>query len=104
MGSLDCTLFKWENCPWSEQRVHKGQEGYPSVVVEAMCDHAGRIIATTKSYPGAKNDKTIISRDKSVWRIRDEEPWKSMKYKLNNADGTETEYTGAWLIVDGGCP
>ncbi|CAN0442461.1 unnamed protein product, partial [Ectocarpus fasciculatus] len=55
-------------------------------------------------YPGAENDKTIISRDKAVWRIRDEEPWKSMKYKLRNADGTETEYTGAWLIVDGGYP
>ena len=104
VGSLDCTHFKWDNCPWSEHRVHTGKEGYPSVVVEAMCDHAGRITAATKSYPGAKNDQTVISRDQSVWRIRDEEPWKSMKYKLKNADGTETEYTGAWLIVDGGYP
>ena len=82
VGSLDCTHFKWDNCPWSEHRVHTGKEGYPSVVVEAMCDHAGRITAATKSYPGAKNDQTVISRDQSVWRIRDEEPWKSMKYKL----------------------
>ena len=69
-----------------------------------MCDHAGRITAATKSYPGAKNNQTVISRDQSVWRIRDEEPRKSMKYKLKNADGPETEYTGAWLIVDGGYP
>lgn len=104
VGSIDCTHFKWDQCPWSEQRQHIGKEGYASVVVEAMCDHAGRILAARKCYPGAENDKTIISRDKSVWRIRDKEPWKSMKYKLRNADGTETEYTGAWLIVDGGYP
>ncbi|CAB1108499.1 unnamed protein product [Ectocarpus sp. CCAP 1310/34] len=63
---------------------------------------AGRIIAATKSYPGSENDKTIIQRDKSIWRIRDEEPWSSLKYKLYNADGSETEYKGAWLVVDGG--
>ena len=73
-------------------------------MVEATCDHVGRIIAATKSYPGAENDKTVIARHESISRIRDEEPWKSYPYKLRNADGTETDYTGAWLIVDGGYP
>lgn len=80
------------------------KEGHTSVVVEAMCDHSGRVIAATKSYLGAENGKTMVQRDKSVWRIRDEEPWKSYKYKLYNANGTETEHQGGWLIVDGGYP
>lgn len=73
-------------------------------MVECTCDLSGRIIAATKSYPGAENDKTVIARDKSIWRIRDEDQWKSLKYKLYNANGTETEYAGAWIIVDGGYP
>ncbi|CAM9849583.1 unnamed protein product [Hapterophycus canaliculatus] len=92
VGSTDCTHFKRDGCPFSEHRLHSGKEGYPTVVVEATCDHSGRIIAATKSYPGAENDKTIIARDKSIWRIQDEEPWNGFKYKLYNADGTETEY------------
>lgn len=104
IGSVDCTHFKWEGTPFSERTIHQGKEGYASVVVEATCDHSGRIIAATKSYPGAENDKTVIARDLSIWRIRDEEPWKSYPYKLRNADGTESDYTGAWLIVDGGYP
>ena len=80
MGSVDCTHFKWEATPFSERTIHQGKEGYTTV--EATCDHAGRIIAATKSYPGAENDKTVIPRDESIWRIRDEEPWKSFPYKL----------------------
>lgn len=101
VGSLDCTHFAW-TCPFSEKNIHKGKEGHTTVVVEAMCDHSGRIIAATKSYPGAENDKTVVKRDKSVWRIRDEEPWKSLKFKLYTSNDTETEHEGAWLIVDGG--
>ncbi|CAM9561232.1 unnamed protein product, partial [Ectocarpus sp. 12 AP-2014] len=103
-GSTDFTHFRWPGCPFSEKNTHTGKEGYTSLVVECTCDHSGRIIAATKTYPGAENDKTVIARDKSIWRIRDEEPWKSYKFKLYNADGTETEYTGAWIIVDGGYP
>ena len=64
----------------------------------------GRIIAATKSYPESENDKTIILRDKFIWRIQNEEPWKSYKYSLYNADGSATDYKGAWLVVDGGYP
>ena len=64
----------------------------------------GRIIAATKSYPGSENDKTIILRDKSIWRIQNEEPWKSYKCSLYNTDGSATDYKGAWLVVDGGYP
>ncbi|CAB1116712.1 unnamed protein product [Ectocarpus sp. CCAP 1310/34] len=84
----------WVKLPGGDEfkkNTHTGKEGYTSLVVECTCDHSGRIIAATKTYPGAENDKTVIARDKSIWRIRDEEPWKSY-------------YTRAWIIVDGGYP
>ncbi|CAB1110690.1 unnamed protein product [Ectocarpus sp. CCAP 1310/34] len=73
---------------WDTWNTYTGKEGHMSLVVEC---HSGRIIAATKTYPGAENDKTVIARDKSIWRIRDEEPWKSYD-------------TRAWIIVDGGYP
>ncbi|CAN0383374.1 unnamed protein product, partial [Pylaiella littoralis] len=82
VGSADCTYVAWERCAYSETNIHKGKEGYTSVVFEAICDHAGRIIASTKGYPGAENDKTVVKRDLSVNRIQHEEPWASYKYEL----------------------
>ncbi|CAM9817255.1 unnamed protein product, partial [Pylaiella littoralis] len=67
MGSTDCTHFRWSGGPFSEARMNTGKEGYASVVVETTCDHTGRIIAATKSYPGSENDKTVIQRDRSIW-------------------------------------
>ena len=69
---------------------------------EVTCDHTGRIISSTRRYPGAENDKTVVKRDLSVIRIRDDDPWASYKFNLRGLDGTVTEHTGAWLIVDGG--
>ena len=102
MGSTDCTHVAWERCPFSETNNHKGKEGFTSVVFEVTCDHTGRIISSTRGYPGAENDKTVVKRDLSVIRIRDDDPWASYKFNLRGLDGTVTEHTGAWLIVDGG--
>ncbi|CAN0439876.1 unnamed protein product, partial [Pylaiella littoralis] len=102
IGSAGCTHVAWERCAYSETNIHKGKEGYTSVVFEAICDHAGRIIASTKGYPGAENDKTVVKRDLSVNRIQHEEPWASYKYELYGLDGTSSWHTGGWLIVDGG--
>lgn len=102
VGSADCTHIAWERCPFSETTLHKGKEGYTSIVFEVICDHAGRIIASTRGFPGAQNDKTVVNRDLSVMRIRDVEPWASYKYELCDEKGDTTEHTGGWLLVDGG--
>lgn len=102
VDSVDCTHVPWERCYFSETQTHKGKEGYTTLVYEAICDHAGRILASTKGYPGAENDKTIVKRDLSMLRIDQEEPWASYKYNLCDVNGNVTEHTGGWLIADGG--
>ncbi|CAM9535183.1 unnamed protein product [Laminaria digitata] len=102
VGSADCTHVAWERCALSETNNHKGKEGFTAVVFEVTGDHTGRIIASTRGYPGAENDKTVVRRDLSVIRIRDNDPWASYKYELLGLDGTVTEHTGGWLVVDGG--
>ena len=41
MGSTDCSHFKWAGGPYSEARLNTGMEGYPSVAMEATCNHTG---------------------------------------------------------------
>lgn len=102
VGSIDCTHVPWERCAFSETTTHKGKEGYTTVVFEAICDHANRILASTKGYPGAENDKTVVQRDLSVRRVEGEEPWVSYKYEMYDETGDVMEHTGGWLIADGG--
>lgn len=83
VGSVDCTHLPWERCNFSQTQTHKGKEGYTTVVFEAICDHAGRILASTRGFPGAENDKTVVKRDLSVLRVDQEEPWASYKYHLS---------------------
>ncbi|CAN0568555.1 unnamed protein product, partial [Ectocarpus sp. 12 AP-2014] len=80
----------------------RAKRGYTTVVFEAICDHAGRILASTKGYPGAENDKTVVQRDLSVRRVEGEEPWVSYKYEMNDETSDVTEHTGGWLIAVGG--
>ena len=101
-ASLDCTHISWPSCPYSETNTHKGKEGYTTLVYEASCDHSGRILSSTKGFPGAENDKTVVKRDLSVTRMQEEEPWTSYKFVLFDLEGNTTEHTGGWLIVDGG--
>ncbi|CAN0170032.1 unnamed protein product [Ascophyllum nodosum] len=102
VGSLDCTHFKWTTVRGQNTVSIPARRVIPLSWWRRCVTKLAASPRPPSRTPGAKNDQTVISRDQSVWRIRDEEPWKSMKYKLKNADGTETEYTGAWLIVDGG--
>ena len=42
---------------------HKGKEGYPTLSYEVTVDHTKRIIAATKGFKGALNDKTVGKLD-----------------------------------------
>ena len=63
IGSKDCVHIRWERCPVGDRFLHKGKEGYPTLAYEVTVDHISKIIAATKGFPGAKNDKTIVRFD-----------------------------------------
>lgn len=68
--------------------------------------HTRRVLATTKGYPGARNDKTIARLDNALYMVRNKEPYKSMVFKPYYEDGMpggkSTTHAGLYLIVDGG--
>ena len=54
------------------------------------------------SYPGRWNDQTIVRFDRFVTDIQRGEYLKDNKFTLKNEIGEEENYTGGWILVDGG--
>jgi Plant transposon protein len=60
LGSLDCMHTRWKNCPMAWQGSYKGQKGYPSVVLEAMCDYHLYFWHLEYGHAGTNNDVNIL--------------------------------------------
>lgn len=73
--------------PYSLRHSYVGKEGYPTLAYQCTVDHCGRVLGSTKGFPGAQNDKTIVRFDAFVKRGR--QRYKSVAFKLKTADGTE---------------
>ena len=102
IGSTDCVHLRWERCPVGDRSLHKGKEGYPSISYEVTVDHTSKIIAATKGFPGAKNDKTIVRFDGFVSAIHDGDLYSNVSYKMCEDTGEEYIEKGCYLLVDGG--
>lgn len=101
VGSTDCVHLKWDRCPISIANLCSGKEGYPSLAYSCVVDHHRRILGSTASFFGARNDKTIVRHDRYITDV---------KYKLVNddisfnvfIDGVLTPQRGVYYICDGG--
>jgi hypothetical protein len=60
IGSVDCTHIRWYKCPIALTHLCNGKEKYPTLAYEVTVDHHRRILATTSSFHGSRNDKTIV--------------------------------------------
>ena len=102
IGSTDCVHIRWERCPVGDRFLHKGKEGYPTIAYEVTVDHTSKIIAATKGFPGAKNDKTIVRFDGFVSAIHDGDLYANVRCKMCKENGEEYLEKGCYLLVDGG--
>lgn len=88
VGSADVTHVPLGRVSHSHGRIYTGKEGFPTLAYEATVDHAMRVRAVTKGYPGTVNDKTIVRFDKGPLAIRENDTYKGMAYKLHRRDGS----------------
>ena len=61
--------YRWDSCPAEERATHKGKEGYCTLSYEVSVDHTKRIIAATKGFKGATNDKTVGENSMPIIRM-----------------------------------
>ena len=60
VGSTDVTHIRWDCCVYSLVRSYTGKDGFPTIAYQVTVDHSGRVLAVTRGFAGAHNDKTII--------------------------------------------
>ncbi len=61
LGSLDCMLTKWKNCPMEWQGVFKDREkSMSTIVMEAVCDYYVWFWHVCYGNPGSMNDSNIL--------------------------------------------
>ncbi|CAN0103390.1 unnamed protein product [Discosporangium mesarthrocarpum] len=68
--STDVTNFSWNMCPGVDTRSYKGKEGFPTLAYKVTVDHSKRVLEATCGSPGARNDKTIVRYDDTVFQVR----------------------------------
>ena len=73
-------------------RVHTDKEGFPTLAYEAMVDHAMRVRAITKGYPGTVSDKTIVRFDKGALAIREADIYKRCDVLTQKFDYSAVNY------------
>lgn len=101
LGSMDVVHVHWERCPSGLSVMHTGKEGYPTIAYQVIVDHSGRALACTRGFYGSWNDKIIVKFDGVIKQLR-AGSHKHVKYKLYTADGSQTERSNVWIMVDGG--
>mmetsp|Transcript_3458 Transcript_3458/g.7882 ORF Transcript_3458/g.7882 Transcript_3458/m.7882 type:complete len:412 (+) Transcript_3458:205-1440(+) len=111
VGSTDCVHVKMDCCPVSLYWKCTGKEGFPTLAYSVTVDHGKRILASTASYYGSRNDKTISWYDTYLMDLRDDKyplsfkaqpPGIGMSYKLFKLDGSTVEMHRPYVLCDGG--
>ena len=101
IGSTDCVHLKWDRCPVGLAQLCSGKEGYPTLAYSCTVDHHHRILASTSSYWGAKNDKTIVRGDTYITDVREKKVNENIEFNVF-IDGVLKPMKGVYYICDGG--
>jgi hypothetical protein len=101
IGSTDCVHLKWDRCPVSLNQVCSGKEGYLSLAYSCTVDHHRRILGSTSSFYGARNDKTIVRHDTYITDVRNKKVHEEVEYDMF-INGVLKRVKGVYYLCDGG--
>lgn len=60
IGSIDCSKWRWKNCPTAHHGQHIGKEGVPTITIEAVSDERLWIWHLFFGMPGCNNDVNVF--------------------------------------------
>jgi hypothetical protein len=102
-GSLDCMHTQWKNCPVAWQGSFKGRAGYPSVVLEAACDHHCYFWHLDYGHAGTNNDINVLQSSDFYQSFldgrMDELERDVVPFKINNE-----QFDKMFVLADGAYP
>lgn len=94
IGSMDGVHKIWDKCPVALTNLCKGKEKVTTLVYNATVNHHGRIQACTKSFWGARNDKTIVRYDKHIMNLKNKVSYDNIDFDLHDEHGITTKCRG----------
>ncbi len=108
IGSLDCMLTKWKNCPMEWQGVFKGREkSMSTIVMEAVCDYNLWFWHVCYGNPGSMNDSNVLDTSPLLEMLLDrsfvqvEQEAGVVPYYI---PGEDLPFHKTFLLVDGAYP
>lgn len=103
IGSADVTHVVLEKCHARLKNQNMGgKSSHTTRAFQIVVNHRRQIIASTVGYPGRWNDQTVVRFDGFITDIQRGLYLHENKFNLKNESGTDEEYKGAWVLVDGG--
>ena len=103
IGSADVTHVILELCHARLRNQYLGiKSSHATRAFQIVVNHRRQIIASTVGYPDRWNDQTIVRFDGFVTDIQRGFYLQDHKFTLKTDIGTDEEYNGAWVLVDGG--
>lgn len=105
LGSLDCMMTKWKNCPVAWQQSFKGRsKGMCTITLEAACDYNLWFWHAAYGYSGALNDANILGLSPLLERMtngslsRIEQQAGVAPFLI---PGTQEPFYSTYFLVDG---
>src|SRR6056300_1943203 len=103
IGSIDCVHVGWDCCPAECRSNATGKEGYLSLSFEVIVSHMRRILTVSSGDWGSWQDKTIVTYDEAVQKIRSDPKYKNFIWRTWSKDGSvAVVHKGVYLICHGG--
>ena len=101
IGSTECVHLKWDRCPIDIAQLCSGKEGYPTLAYSCTVDHHRRILASTSSVWGAKNDKTIVRGDTYITDVKFKKVHSDTRFDIY-VNGSLKSVSGVYYLCVGG--
>ena len=83
LGSIDCSKWKWSNCPTAWQGEYRGKEKTSAVTLEAIADQSLWIWHAFFGMPGCLNDINVVEASPLLDKIANGEYPPPCEYKIN---------------------
>ena len=95
MGSIDCTHWRWKNCPIAWQGMYQDRNHNRSIVAEAIAGHDMYFFQAFVGLPGSLNDINIMNQT-TMQRNYMNSIAIDHKYNIGGK-----EFVGAYFLADG---
>ncbi|CAN6199470.1 unnamed protein product [Urochloa humidicola] len=96
LGSIDCMHWHWERCPVAWKGMYtRGDQGVPTVILEAVASHDRWIWHAFFGVPGSNNDINVLNQSHLfVQQLRGEGP--QVQFYINGR-----QYNNGYYLADG---